>query len=377
MTIKAPSAGGRLLLLLGCAFVAGCASTAPGPAPILDRSAPRAPATTASTPPAAPAEPGTHVVQRGDTLYGIARQYNQDPKNIIIWNRIENPNAIAPGQRVRVAPPGTTAAVAPAAGTAGVEVKPIVPPGGVESRPLAAGGEVASEPFAPAAPAATPVGEARPETRPPAAGGAAIKREPRGGKQPYSEQAWEKARAGEEAATGAPAVAAAPAVTEGKPAGKPENKAETKAESKPEGANGAAGEAKLPPAEPRPADANGMDWAWPTSGKVVGNFNDSTSKGIDIGGKLGDPVLAAASGKVLYAGQDLRGYGKLVVVKHSNQYLSVYAHNSEILVKEGQAVGKGQKIAELGKSDASEPKLHFEIRRQGKPVDPLQYLPAR
>ena len=80
---------------------------------------------------------------------------------------------------------------------------------------------------------------------------------------------------------------------------------------------------------------------------------------------------------MLYAGQDLRGYGKLVVVKHSNQYLSVYAHNSEILVKEGQSVTKGQKIAELGKSDAQEPKLHFEIRRQGKPVDPLQYLPAR
>lgn len=377
MTITVPSAGGRLLLLLGCALVAGCASTAPGPAPIVDRSAPRSPAATASMPASAPVEPGTHVVQRGDTLYSIARQYNQDPKNIIIWNRIENPNAITPGQRIRVAPPGAASAATPAAGSAGVEVKPIAPLGGIESKPLGAGAEVTSEPIAPAASPNAPASESRSESRSAAAGASAIKREPRGGKQPYSEQAWEKARAGDEAATGAPAIVVAPAAAEGKPAARPENKPDAKPEGKPEGANGAAGEAKPPAAEPRSADANGMDWAWPTSGKVVGNFNDSTSKGIDIGGKLGDPVLAAASGKVLYAGQDLRGYGKLVVVKHSNQYLSVYAHNSEILVKEGQAVSKGQKIAELGKSDASEPKLHFEIRRQGKPVDPLQYLPTR
>jgi len=369
MTITVPSPGGRLLLLLGCALVAGCASTAPGPAPIHDRSASRSPAVTASTPAAAPVEPGTHVVQRGDTLYSIARQYNQDPKNIIVWNRIENPNAIAPGQRVRVAPPGAAAAGAAAAGAAGVEVKPIAPLGGIESRPLGTGAEVTSEPIAPAASTTAPANEARPEPRPAAASASAIKREPRGGKQAYSEQAWEKARAGDEPATAAPAAAAAPPAADVKPPAKPE--------SKPEIVNGAAGEAKPPVAEPRAVDANGMDWIWPTSGKVVGEFNASTSKGIDIAGKSADPVHAAASGSVIYAGAGLRGYRKLIVVKHPNQYLSVYQFDSELLVKEGQSVSKGQKIAELGKSDASEPKLHFEIRRQGKPVDPLQYLPSR
>ena len=115
---------------------------------------------------------------------------------------------------------------------------------------------------------------------------------------------------------------------------------------------------------------------WPTSGKVVGTFNDATSKGIAIAGKLGQPVLASAPGRVIFSGTGIRGFGKLIVIKHNNTYLSVYAHNSELMVKEGQTVSKGQKIAEMGNTDADQVKLHFEIRRFGKPVDPMKLLPG-
>jgi len=119
-------------------------------------------------------------------------------------------------------------------------------------------------------------------------------------------------------------------------------------------------------------------WAWPTAGAgtVLAGFDDQKNKGVDIGGKAGDAVLAAADGRVVYAGAGLRGYGNLIILKHNNTYLSAYAHNQALLVKEDQAVRKGQKIAEMGSSDADRVKLHFEIRRQGRPVDPSRYLPA-
>jgi lipoprotein NlpD len=134
-------------------------------------------------------------------------------------------------------------------------------------------------------------------------------------------------------------------------------------------------------ADPRPAtgavdDEEKVDWVWPAKGKVVTGFSEAASlKGIDIAGTAGQPVTAGASGKVVYAGTGLRGYGKLIIVKHNGTYLSAYAHNKDILVKEGQQVTKGQKIAEMGNTDAEQVKLHFEIRRHGKPMDPLRYLP--
>lgn len=124
-------------------------------------------------------------------------------------------------------------------------------------------------------------------------------------------------------------------------------------------------------------DDDKIDWNWPTAGKVIAPFNDASrsGKGLDIGGKGGQPILAAAPGKVVYSGSGLRGYGKLVIIKHNKSYLSAYAHNRQIMVKEGQVVTKGQKIAEMGDTDADQVKLHFEIRQFGKPVDPLKYLP--
>lgn len=117
----------------------------------------------------------------------------------------------------------------------------------------------------------------------------------------------------------------------------------------------------------------GIRLSWPAKGKVSAEFNE-TNKGIDIAGKVGEQVLAASEGKVVYAGNSLRGYGNLVIIKHDNTYLTAYAHNSKLIVKEGDAVRQGQKIAEMGDTDATSPKLHFELRVNGKPVNPTPYL---
>jgi lipoprotein NlpD len=129
-----------------------------------------------------------------------------------------------------------------------------------------------------------------------------------------------------------------------------------------------------------PAAAGGEEeiaWLWPAQGTPIAGFDEVKNKGIDIAGNAGEPVLASADGRVVYAGAGLRGYGNLVILKHNNTYLTAYAHNQNLLVKEDQSVRKGQKIAEMGNSDADRVKLHFEIRRQGKPVDPIKYLPPR
>ncbi|NWG86961.1 MAG: peptidoglycan DD-metalloendopeptidase family protein [Hydrogenophilaceae bacterium] len=152
----------------------------------------------------------------------------------------------------------------------------------------------------------------------------------------------------------------------------------------------------LPPRKPVPATANGLRnappadvsqaaideteavaaWIWPARGSLLENFDEATgNKGIDIAGKLGNPILAAAAGKVVYAGEGLRGYGKLIIIKHNQATLSAYAHHSRMLVSEGQAVAQGQKIGEMGDSDTDRVKLHFEIRRFGRPQNPLAYLP--
>lgn len=124
-------------------------------------------------------------------------------------------------------------------------------------------------------------------------------------------------------------------------------------------------------------DDDDLDWVWPSAGRIVGAFNDSTSKGIAIAGKAGQPVVAGAAGRVIFSGTGIRGFGKLIVIKHNKTFLSVYAHNNELLVKEGQNVTAGQKIAEMGNTDSDQVKLHFEIRRFGKPVDPAKLLPER
>jgi lipoprotein NlpD len=148
-----------------------------------------------------------------------------------------------------------------------------------------------------------------------------------------------------------------------------------------------AGSASRAPAAASPAAAEAsretdsgpaeLNWAWPAVGPVLQGFDEQRNKGVDIGGKAGDAVLAAADGRVVYAGSALRGYGNLVILKHNSTFLSAYAHNQTLLVKEDQVVKRGQRIAEMGSTDAERVQLHFEIRRDGKPVDPARYLPAR
>lgn len=169
------------------------------------------------------------------------------------------------------------------------------------------------------------------------------------------------------------------------PVSKPQP-AEVRAKSRPLNAAGAK-PIELKPAEPTPSKSasnasseKGGDelvFTWPSHGSILDRFDEARNKGVDLAGKAGDPVSAAADGKVVYAGSGLRGYGNLVILKHNNTYLTAYAHNKALLVKEDQAVKQGQKIAEMGDSDADRVKLHFEVRRQGKPVDPLKFLPSR
>jgi lipoprotein NlpD len=130
----------------------------------------------------------------------------------------------------------------------------------------------------------------------------------------------------------------------------------------------------LPPDAAKAADT--LQFVWPAKGKVIAGFAEPRSKGIDIDGKLGDPVVAAAAGRITYIGSGIPGLGKLVVIKHDGGFITVYAHNREILVKEQQAVSRGQKIAEIGATDSDRPKLHFQIRKGSSPVDPMRYLPS-
>jgi len=144
-----------------------------------------------------------------------------------------------------------------------------------------------------------------------------------------------------------------------------------------------ASEAKVPkpaPTVPAPAtaavDGDALKFVWPAKGKVIAAFEQTRGKGVDIGGKVGDPVVASAKGKVTYVGSGIRGLGKMLIIQHSEQFLTVYAHTSQILVKEQQLVERGQKIAEIGTSDTEKPMLHFQIRKSGRPLDPKQFLPG-
>ena len=134
---------------------------------------------------------------------------------------------------------------------------------------------------------------------------------------------------------------------------------------------------EAPPKETASSDDDGLAWGWPVSQPVSAGFDEQRNKGLDFAGKPGDPVLAVADGRVVYAGSGLRGYGNLVIIKHNNTYLTAYAHNRAMLVEQDQVVRKGQRIAEMGSTESDTVKLHFEVRKLGKPVDPAKLLPAR
>jgi lipoprotein NlpD len=173
--------------------------------------------------------------------------------------------------------------------------------------------------------------------------------------------------------TATAAAAPAASVPAPKPAGVSSDKGKAKADAQKK--------SKTEPAKSRAGVKTGTvagSWAWPTDGQILKRFSDSDSgKGLDIGGNRGQTVKAAAGGRVVYQGSGLRGYGQLIIIKHSDEFLSAYAHNDRIYVKEGDVVKRGQKIADMGSTGTDRVKLHFEIRRQGVPTDPLRYLPKR
>ena len=273
-------------------------------------------------------------------MFSIALDHGLDYKELAAWNNLDEPGRIRPGQQLRVRPPSGRQ-------EAPVTVSPVTTSGRVETHPLGAQAPVTAGAARPsAAPGASP---SVPAAGPVTAEGA-IKSEPLGRKLPYSPENVALLRRAE-AQPGpvpAPVAAPAPAVAPAQePAGKPDAAAD---------------------------DEDKVDWGWPARGQIIAGFSEPSNKGLDIAGKPGDPVIATAPGRVIYSGE-MRGYGKLTVIKHNKTYSSVYAHNRSILVKEGQSVVKGQKIAELGNTDSDTPKLHFEIRKLGKPLDPAKYLP--
>ena len=338
---------GFLLMLL-----TACESNPP--APVIER----APQTSKSIPPpqAKPVaaakdwRPDNHIVKKGDTLFGIGLEYGLDYKEIATANNIAAPYSIRIGQKINLSnfktKPATATEISKSEASKngdgknedGVVISPI------KTEPAIIGDKVGDKPVTDAKPTAPAV---VPTVTP-------VLSEPKAVREPYSLEALN--RATPKPAENKPAEAK---LTETKPV------AIKVAEAK-------SGETK--PSDMNPTDDESIAWGWPTQGKVVAGFNEASNKGLDIAGKTGQAINAASSGKVIYSGSDLRGYGKLVIIKHNKTYLSVYAHNSKIVVKEGQVVSAGQKIAEMGNTDSNSVKLHFEIRRLGKSVDPAKYL---
>lgn len=288
-----------------------------------------------------------YTVKSGDTLYSIARAHNIDHRDLIALNNIENADQITVGRTLRLRPQGGAGTTMDAAH--GVETQPIAINQGIEQRTLGA--------------TATTGGVA--DTSASAGSNSAMfKREPKAGKEPYSEQALALALAQGPALPKTPEAATVTAGTAAQSA-QPVEAGRKDANTAGEAGNIANAASSSP------------SWIWPASGTVLSHFGEKGNKGVDVSGKHGDAVNAAQDGKVIIASNALRGYGHMIIIKHAENLVSVYAHNSKLLVKEGQRVGKGQKIAEMGNTDADRVKLHFEIRIQGKPIDPMKYLPAR
>ncbi|MCL2021736.1 MAG: peptidoglycan DD-metalloendopeptidase family protein [Betaproteobacteria bacterium] len=323
-----------LLACFSALVLAACTSSSM--APVEDRSRVSPVATAQPV-----AGPGYHTVKQGETLYSIALEYGQDYREVSDWNYLADPSRISIGQVLRVWPPGATSADG---GDAIVSTAPVVGGAAVEQRSL--------------------------DGAPPASLNTEhVKREPMGGKEPYSDARY--AALSNPAAAGATTTSAAPTST----APASTASAAPAASSSPASTTATVVAATPAASTQATATAGGIVWAWPADGRVTGGF--AQNKGLEISGKAGDPVRAAADGKVVYTGDSLRGYGNLVIVKHNNNYLTAYAHNRKILVKEGQNVKRGANIAEMGNSDSDSVKLRFEVRMQGTPVDPVNYLPKR
>ncbi len=335
----------------------------PSGAPVTDVRPPAGAAATTPMNPGATASPGTtgatrpvisgptHTVQKGETLLGIAVAYGVDYRDLAAWNGVTNPSQLVLGQVLRVSAPAdfqrpgstTGASDATSLKPSSAVAQPTNLPGAVEARPIGSGAASATSPNT-VPPIGLPSASTTQEGPRATTGLTALKTEPRASKVPYSDAAL-AAEAGV-----APAAAIVP------PSVSPTSTA---------------------PASVTPAIAAGaaqLGLAWPTKEKKIIKSYTESNKGIDIAGKKGDAVLAAGPGKVILA-TTLRGYGKIVIVQHSPNILTAYANNDKLLVKEGQQVKRGDRIADMGATDSDQVKLHFEVRKDGVPVDPFGYIP--
>jgi lipoprotein NlpD len=274
--------------------------------------------------------PGDYVVKKGDTLYGIALEHGLDYRELADWNHLTNINHIQVGQSLQVVAPGSAV------------VPPVMHSAAAQTESSALQVVAVKQQTIPAVLDVT---------------------QPVAVKLPYSPANVATLEKASQAAAVAPKAASAQISSV-------QNENATKA----------ANAGMAPAVSSTLASSEGApDSVWPTDGPVLSEFGAAggNGKGIDIGGTRGQPVVAAAAGKVVYSGSGLRGYGNLVIIKHNANYLTAYAHNQKILVKEGQMVSKGQKIAEMGDSDANRVELHFEVRLLGKPIDPVGFLPKK
>jgi len=319
---------------VGVLILAACASNEP--VPVVDLSGRAESVTGAAAVPAVrpAAASGVYRVVRGDTLYAIAFRHGLDYRDVAAWNGIPPPYRIYAGQELRLDSGSSSPHPVASAPTS-------VPP--VAQRPAATPSPAPDKPgmFEDVTSAPPVVVPAAPNPAPVVA---------------------PQASAGSVAAKLPPGPPPRPVAPE--PAAKPP-------------------EAEAPPparvVDDSVANSNGVAWRWPGKGSLIGTFvaGDQTRQGIDIAGKAGDQVLAAADGEVVYSGNGLLGYGELIIVKHNANFLSAYGHNRKRLVQEGDKVKGGQQIAEMGSSASARDELHFEIRKNGKPVNPIDYLPAR
>jgi lipoprotein NlpD len=334
-------------VFVGVLFILLAACSSNPPAPVIDRTPgakPKPPVTARPISMNTDADkdwrPDSHIVQKGDTLFGLGLEYGIDYKEIAAANNIAPPYPIKIGQKLDLTSFKTKPTAVAASNSVAGEKAAGQNEDGVVITPINTEPVVVGNTSTPT----TSTGADKPIV----SAVTPILSEPKAIREPYSLEAMNR-------------------VTN-----PTSNQAKT------------ASTVATKPAETKPADSNttsptatgdeSIAWAWPTQGKISASFNEATNKGIDIAGQTGQAINAASAGKVIYSGSDLRGYGKLVIVKHNKTYLSVYAHNSKIVVKEGQSVVIGQKIAEMGNTDSNTTKLHFEIRRLGKSVDPAKYL---
>ncbi|MET0255294.1 MAG: peptidoglycan DD-metalloendopeptidase family protein [Luteibacter sp.] len=333
-----------LAAVLGVAVVlSGCGMT--GSSVVVTR-APGTYATSHAPTPPPPPPGGSYRVVKGDTLYSIAFRNKVDFRDLAGWNGIASPYTIWPGQDLRLSPPGHDRNAAPPHAVAPVVVASPPPAGHPAASPTAP----PAQPAPPPKPAFENVTDA--DVAPPAA------------PAPATTSNTPVVVAGKPAESVVP-VPVPPPATPSAPAPAPAP-VENPAAATPIVTSGAT------------RSAGGINWRWPADGSLIKKFSSSDAiPGIEVAGKSGDPVRAAADGVVVYSGNGLVGYGELVIIKHSDSFLSAYGHNRKRLVKEGEKVKAGQSVAEMGSSGATRDELQFQIRRDGNPVDPLQYLPPK